>query len=38
VKPKFIGRIGAELDVKNGHMALPGAVNALLSRGSIWDR
>jgi len=38
-EPKFIGRIGAELDVKMGHMAAYlAAVNALAVARSIWDR
>jgi hypothetical protein len=36
---KFIGRIGAELDVQTGRQAAYlAALNASLSRGSIWDR
>ena len=36
---KFIGRIGAELDVEAGRQAAYlAALNDSLSRGSIWDR
>ena len=36
---KFIGRVGAELDVEAGRKAAHlAALNASLLRGSIWDR
>jgi hypothetical protein len=36
---KFVGRVGAELDVEAGRNAARlAAVNAVLWRGSIWDR
>ena len=36
---KFIGRVGAELDVQEGRQAAGlAALSLSLSRGSIWDR